>query len=85
MLISEADGIGIQMKANQFDVFMDEHRFIVLVAGRRWAKTTTLLTKLMTKSFERRGLYGYFAPTYKQAKLIAWLILQKLGRQPPIN
>ncbi len=81
MLISDGVGQGIEMKANQFDVFMDEHRFIVLVAGRRWAKTTTLLTKLMTKAFERRGLYGYFAPTYKQAKLIAWDVLKMIS--PP--
>ncbi len=71
--------IEIELKERQFEVFTDEHRFIVLVAGRRWAKTTTLITKLITKAFEKRGLYGYFAPTYKQAKLIAWDILKGIS------
>lgn len=66
----------IDLKENQYQVFTDEHRFIVLVAGRRWAKTTTLLTKLSVKACEKRGLYGYFAPTYRQAKMIAWDILK---------
>jgi hypothetical protein len=69
----------IELKENQFEVFNDEHRFIVLVAGRRWAKTTTLLTKLVVKAFEKRGLYGYFAPTYRQAKMIAWDILKGIS------
>jgi hypothetical protein len=56
---------------------MDEHRFILLVAGRRWAKTTTMLVKLFKEAYEGEpGLYGYFAPTYRQAKLIAWEILK---------
>lgn len=73
-------------------VFNDLRRFIVLVAGRRWAKTTTMLTKMLRAMCEQQdisekpedwvelneGFYGYFAPTYAQAKLIAWDILKHL-------
>lgn len=68
----------LNLRHRQGDVFLDEHRFLVLVAGRRWAKTTTLLMKLFKKACERRGNYGYFAPTYRQAKMIAWDILKNM-------
>lgn len=69
----------LKLRPRQGEVFLDDHRFLVLVAGRRWAKTTTLLMKLIfKKACQQRGLYGYFAPTYKQAKLIAWNILKML-------
>lgn len=68
----------ITLRKNQGRVFQDEHRFIVLVAGRRWAKTTTMLLKMFRKAIEKPGLYGYFAPTYGQAKLIAWEILKSI-------
>jgi len=67
-----------KLRKNQGRVFLDQHRFIVLVAGRRWAKTTTTLIKLFKAAYEKPGLYGYFAPTYGQAKLIAWEILKSL-------
>lgn len=70
-------------------VFQDPRRFLVICAGRRWAKTTTTLTKMFIKMCDQpniadlpvdfielnEGIYGYFAPTYGQAKLIAWDIL----------
>lgn len=79
MIAEPQDCPNLVMKPNQGRVLMDPARFIILVAGRRWAKTTTLLTKLELKAFERPGLYGYFAPTYKQAKLIAWDILKGIS------
>jgi len=30
---------------------------------------------------QERGDYGYIAPTYKQAKKIAWRLIQKFGDQ----
>lgn len=70
----------ISLKKNQSTVYEDLHRFIVLIAGRRWAKTTTLLVKLRDQgAFENPGLYGYFAPTYRQAKLIAWDVLKSIS------
>ena len=69
----------IELQPNQSKVFYDKSRFIVLVAGRRWAKTTTLLIKMLVASFNSPGLYGFFAPTYKQAKLVAWDILKSIS------
>lgn len=70
----------IELKVNQSKVYESLKRFLILVAGRRWAKTTTLLVKLRDQgAFESPGLYGYFAPSYKQAKLIAWDILKAIS------
>lgn len=67
-----------KLRFHQGTIFTDQSRFSVTVCGRRFGKTTTLLYKLFQKSCEQRGLYGYFAPTYKQAKLIAWKILKTI-------
>lgn len=66
------------LKRNQSRVFNAGKRFLVLTTGRRWAKTTTALLKLFTWAYKYPGLWGYFAPTYKQAKLIAWDILKEI-------
>lgn len=71
----------VDLKANQGDIYLDESRFLVVVCGRRFGKTTTLLLKLLKLACKRRGMYGYFAPTYKQAKLIAWKILKAIVPQ----
>ena len=69
----------IDLKPNQGDIYLDEARFLVIVCGRRFGKTTTLLLKLFKKACKvPNGLFGYFAPTYKQAKLIAWRILKAI-------
>lgn len=72
----------VDLKPNQGDIYMDEARFMVVVCGRRFGKTTTLLLKLFQKACRvPGGLFGYFAPTYKQAKLIAWRILKAIVPQ----
>lgn len=69
----------VDLKPNQGDIYLDESRFLVVVCGRRFGKTTTLILKLVKYACKRGpGLYGYFAPTYKQAKLIAWRILKQV-------
>lgn len=77
----------MRLKRNQGKVFLDPARFLVLVCGRRWAKTTTSLVKLFHWAYhagkrEHGGVWGYFAPTYKQAKLIAWDILKSVVTPP---
>lgn len=67
-----------KLRENQFNIFSDTSRFAVIVCGRRFGKTTTLLIKLFQKACKRPGLYGYFAPTRKQAKLISWRILKAI-------
>lgn len=66
------------LKWRQSKIFRDLERFIILIAGRRWSKTTTLLVKFVHRAYRQVGDYAYFAPTYRQAKLIAWQKLKKL-------
>jgi hypothetical protein len=37
-----------------------------------------MIVKLFAEALKRPGLYGYFAPTYGQAKLIAWEIIKSV-------
>lgn len=68
----------MRMKPKQVGILKDEHRFLVVVCGRRFGKTTTLLAKQFQYACRVSGMHGYFAPTHKQAKLIAWKILKSL-------
>lgn len=50
-------------------------RFNVLVAHRRFGKTLLVINEKVTKGLENQKhnpQYAYIAPTYKQAKMIAW-------------
>ena len=67
-----------RMKPKQGKILMDNSRFLVVVCGRRFGKTTTLLNKTFKNACAVRGMHGYFAPTHKQAKLISWKILKAL-------
>ena len=59
----------------------DTHRYKVIVCGRRWGKTIYAANKIIKSAVENPGLYWYIAPTYKQAKLIAWEIFKKYAVQ----
>src|SRR3990167_4119350 len=65
-----------KVKPKQASILTDPSRFAVVVCGRRFGKTTTLIIKQFGHACKTPGLHGYFAPTYKQAKLIAWKILK---------
>jgi hypothetical protein len=74
--------MSLRLKRNQGKVFRDPKRFGVCVTGRRWGKTTTFAGKIFHDAWQYRpsspgGVWGYFAPTYKQAKLIAWDIFKQ--------
>ena len=63
----------------QGEVFNDENRFRVLVAGRRFGKSYLSCVELLRAAIERPGeTYFYCAPTYRMAKDIAWKTLKKL-------
>ncbi len=66
-------------KPNQFQVFSDDARFVVLVAGRRFGKTTLALVKLITTAFSRENTRSwYISPSYRQSEMIAWKMLQDM-------
>ena len=60
----------------QSKIYLNESRFRVVVAGRRFGKTFLSIVELLThalKSDDRNC--WYVAPNYKQAKEIAWSML----------
>lgn len=66
----------------------DRHRFRVVCNGRRWGKTTLSILEMLAKAFAKDNQYiAYIAPTYQQARDIAWQELKKasLAVQDSIN
>lgn len=59
-------------------------RWIVLVLHRRAGKTTAILNHLQRDALRvAASQYAFIAPTYKQAKRIAWEILKNISRNIP--
>jgi phage terminase large subunit-like protein len=60
-------------------VWLDKSRFRVLVAGRRFGKTTLAVNELFMNAMKSPcSLNYYIAPTYRQAKQIAWKMLKTI-------
>jgi PBSX family phage terminase large subunit len=49
-----------------------------VVAGRRWGKTRLAIITLIYKAVSKKTKVWLIAPTYKQAEMIAWKLLQEL-------
>lgn len=61
-------------------------RFNVLVCHRRWGKTILTINEMIDRALAnplRNPQYGYCAPTYKQARKIAWAALIDYTRNIP--
>lgn len=65
----------------QKDFLKDFKRFNVVVCHRRAWKTVATILLLIIKALQEKWDYWYIAPTYKQAKKIAWKMLEKFGNQ----
>jgi Terminase large subunit, T4likevirus-type, N-terminal len=72
--------MNISLKPAQSRVFVCDRRFRVLAAGRRFGKTYLACTELCRAAFGAGRIAWYVAPTYKQAKRIAWKPLKELTR-----
>src|SRR3954470_24144079 len=70
----------IRLKTPQREVFLSPHRFRVLVAGRRFGKTYLANVELLRAASVRGRTAWHVAPTYRQAKRIAWNRLKELTR-----
>ena len=70
----------IELRSPQWKVFRNDARFRVLVAGRRFGKTFLSLVELCQAAWAPGRLAWYVAPTYKQAKRVAWKPLKQLTR-----
>jgi hypothetical protein len=63
----------------QSRVFQSVARFVVLVAGRRFGKTTLAAVRLFRKAYMKKAsLNWYLAPTYRQAKNVLWQPLKSI-------
>jgi len=71
----------LRLKAPQWKVFNCDSRFRILVAGRRFGKTYLALVELCRSAWAPGRLVWYVAPTYKQAKRIAWNPLKQMTRR----
>lgn len=58
-------------------VALDKHRFRVLCCGRRWGKTTLAIDQMKGRAAIANSRIAYVAPTYQQARDIAWEPLRK--------
>ena len=70
----------VKLKPPQWTVFNSDARFRVLVAGRRFGKTFLSLVELCRAAWSSGRLAWYVAPTYKQAKRIAWKPLKEMTK-----
>ncbi len=69
----------LSLRRPHAEVFSCKKRFVVLVAGRRWGKTVLAMWCLIVNaSSHKNRLCYYIAPSYRQAKRIAWGVLKKL-------
>lgn len=70
----------IRLKPPQWTVFSCPARFRILVAGRRFGKTYLAMVELCRSAWATGRLCWYVAPSYKQAKRIAWKPLKQMTR-----
>lgn len=76
----------IELSAAQDSIFFDDARFKVVVAGRRFGKTVLALWMLLYAAWHNRDfMCWYTAPTYRQAKQIAWAMLRGFVPQEAIK
>lgn len=69
----------------QSNIAADKHRFKVVNCGRRFGKTTLAVWAMVSKATQGDDRFiAYIAPTYAQARDIAWQELKKVAA-PAIN
>ncbi|MCC6591593.1 MAG: terminase [Bryobacterales bacterium] len=69
----------VRLTPPQWTVFNNPSRFRVLVAGRRFGKTYLSIPELLKMAWGRGREAWYVAPTYRQAKQIAWRQLKRIA------
>ena len=61
----------------QHQIASDTHRFRVINCGRRFGKTTLAVEEIKGFALAKNSRIAYIAPTYQQARDIAWAMLVK--------
>ena len=72
--------VEIGLRAAQMQVFRSDRRFRVLVAGRRFGKTHLAMVEMLRAACGVNKRVWYVAPSYRQAKQIAWERLKEVTR-----
>ena len=67
----------MKLHPKQAQIAQDNHRFRVLCCGRRGGKTTVAIEEIKGKAIYNEARIAYIAPTYQQARDIAWQMLVK--------
>lgn len=67
----------MELHHSQDQVANDTHRFRVLCCGRRWGKTTLAVEEIKGLALSKNARIAYIAPTFQQARDIAWQMLIK--------
>lgn len=62
---------------SQSVIARDRHRFRVLRCGRRFGKTFLVAEEIKGVAIAKPSRIAYIAPTYQQARDIAWDLLKK--------
>jgi PBSX family phage terminase large subunit len=66
----------MQFHQAQKQIALDKHRFRVLCCGRRFGKTTLAIEEIKGRASIAESRICYVAPTYQQARDIAWAELR---------
>ena len=66
------------LRTSQLVVFRSPARFRILVAGRRFGKTQLALIEMLIAAQTPGAVIWYVAPSYRQAKAIAWDRIKRL-------
>ena len=69
----------MKLHKTQIPVAKDRTRFRVINCGRRWGKTTLAVEEIKGKAVYKSRKICYVAPTYQQARDIAWQMLIMMG------
>lgn len=71
----------MQLTRAQATIAVDPHRFRVLCCGRRFGKTTLAIDQIKGRASIPNSHIAYIAPTYQQARDIAWAQLKNDCKQ----
>lgn len=73
----------IKLHSRQREVFVDQHRFRCIVAGRRWGKSNEALAEIIAAAARAPNqIVWYVSPTYGMARQILWdLVKERIPRK----
>lgn len=60
----------------QLELHQDKHRYKVIRCGRRFGKSVFAVNHIIEQATYKPGDYWFVAPTYRQAKEIAWRLFE---------